>query len=125
MDHIVSIDRLVRAPGFVDLTPEEQDRIVNSKANTRPLPPSWNSSKKQRSYSEWPDRDPTGGLAAPTRDEWQKLCEEERQSTIEIRRAIATAQGNDEESERGQITDMNPEITSTPPTLTVSTAAEI
>ncbi|WP_139026091.1 hypothetical protein [Gordonia neofelifaecis] len=123
LDHIIALDRLVRAPGFTDLSPDVQDRIANSEANTRPLPSSWNGSKSKLSYAEWPDRDPTGAKNAPTRSEWEQLCAEESRATVEVRRMIAEELAKQEQAERGTTTGTDdgsstPTVTAIPDTET-------
>lgn len=93
LDHIVAIDRLARIPGFVDLPAATQEEIASSAENTRPLRDSWNTSKRQRSYSQWPTNERTGRLDAPDKDTWEALCEEERVATSKVIERIAAAYG--------------------------------
>ncbi|GAA4743885.1 hypothetical protein GCM10023217_10870 [Gordonia alkaliphila] len=82
VDHIVAASRMVKLPGFMELDPVTRARIANMNENTRPLHQPWNSSKQDLSYAQWPTRSPTGSRDAPTRAEWEQLCEEERRATI-------------------------------------------
>lgn len=91
MDHVISVDRLSRTPGFSDLDRATQDRITNSPENTRPLPTSWNQSKNNRSYSQWPSRSPTGRIDAPSEAQWKELCDEESRATDAVLDEITNA----------------------------------
>jgi hypothetical protein len=52
-DHIYPDYLIRRLAGFDDLTPEQQDALLNAPFNFQPLPGSLNSSKGKKTYDEW------------------------------------------------------------------------
>ena len=54
IDHVVPLNDIVRMPGFDKLRPERQLEIVNDVKNLRPVDRFANSSRGDRSWSNWP-----------------------------------------------------------------------
>jgi hypothetical protein len=54
VDHVVPLSEIVRMPGFDKLRPERQLELVNDVTNLRAIDSAANSSRLDRSFSEWP-----------------------------------------------------------------------
>lgn len=87
-DHVVSLNRLIQIPGFMQLPLEKQIEIADSRENLRPLYSQWNGSKQQKSIGDW-----EGPITTPNpvfSDEDRKLlCLYEREAQLAILQALA------------------------------------
>lgn len=87
-DHVISVNRLVQIPGFVQLPFEVQKQIADSPENLRPLHSRWNGSKQHKSLGDW--EGPRGPTSPEFTDEDRKrLCLYEREAQIAILQQLA------------------------------------
>jgi uncharacterized protein YecT (DUF1311 family) len=61
-DHIVSMNEITQMKGFAKLRPDQKLKILNMEENFMPLDKRVNSSKGDRSFSEWEGYEPLGEI---------------------------------------------------------------
>lgn len=80
-DHIVPVSRILDKPGFSDLTPHNQDIILNMPENFHGLSRSANASRGNKSFEEWTHHVATGTVVTPELRR-QMILEEARMHTV-------------------------------------------